>query len=162
MPTIATLQRRFDAFSNQKPDSCWTWTGSSRGPTGNKRPCLWVPELRQYLNAYRLSWMLRHGAWPSGVIMHRCDNGLRVNPAHLEEGDQGKNMRDAFARSRLEGHRRITMVRTQDGWEWTSPAAVVEVYRTSSAMVLAVVPVAGTTGRASTREHPSEESTPIA
>ena len=45
-----------------------------------------------------------HGKKPKGtVIAHRCDNGLCVNPAHLEAKTQLQNMRDCAMKGRI-GH----------------------------------------------------------
>jgi hypothetical protein len=95
--------------------------------------------MKQWVSAYRLAWMLRHGAWPSGVIMHRCDNGFCVNPDHLEEGDQHRNMRDARTRGRTLGQNCMTMVRTDDGWVWEAPRIAIEVGRTDRAILLVIV-----------------------
>lgn len=43
------------------------------------------------------------------VVAHTCDNGLCVNPDHLEAITEGQNIRDAFARHRYKrGFKKFT------------------------------------------------------
>ena len=86
-------------------DDCWTWTGSKCGrdgyggfsvargkPRGQQAP--------KY--AHRAAYELTHGPIPAGLsILHRCDNPICVNPAHLFLGTQADNMKDAAAKGRL-------------------------------------------------------------
>jgi|SRR5579875_1134712 len=80
---------------------CWVWTGQ-RATTGygslsrNRRPYM----------SHRLSWELHFGEIPEGTgahgvcVLHRCDNRLCVNPAHLFLGSQADNVRDMDAKGR--------------------------------------------------------------
>jgi hypothetical protein len=51
--------------------------------------------------AHRVSWFLEHGKWPEQNILHTCDTPLCVNPAHLIDGSQAENMRQAIERGRV-------------------------------------------------------------
>lgn len=90
--------------------SCWEWTGAQcgsqsmrygvftggewyRGPNGKLK--------RRLISAHRWAYMRFVGAVPDGmVVMHKCDNGLCVRPAHLQVGTQSDNIRDMYAKGR--------------------------------------------------------------
>jgi hypothetical protein len=82
-------------------DDCWRWKGttSRRGGYG----VFPVPKLRKGgVHAHRVAYVLAHGSIPAGMcVMHRCDNPPCVNPAHLQLGTHGDNIRDAFAKGRM-------------------------------------------------------------
>ena len=76
--------------------SCWVWT-SWKGREGYGR--LTVGGKTKY--AHRTSWELAHGEIPRGqFVLHRCDNKLCVNPAHLFLGTQADNIRDMTGKNR--------------------------------------------------------------
>jgi hypothetical protein len=48
---------------------------------------------------YRIVWRHLNGDIPKALyVLHKCDNGLCVNPEHLELGTQRQNMLDAVSR----------------------------------------------------------------
>jgi len=61
--------------------------------------------------AHRISFAIAYG-WVPAVVMHTCDNPPCINPNHLNDGTQGDNMRDAFAKARMVNfhsrHHRLT------------------------------------------------------
>ena len=107
------IAERFAAMV-QKTEGCWLWTGSvsggwygqiQSGPRGG-RPLL----------AHRLSYELHVGPIPDGLyVLHRCDNGLCVNPDHLFLGTHDDNMHDRDTKNRVaHGERHCNARLTED------------------------------------------------
>lgn len=87
-------------------NSCWNWTAflSSKKKKGSRTfiPYGKIRVLGKYKLSHRVSWELHFGAIPNrSFVLHKCDNSKCVNPAHLELGDQSKNMKDCFNRKRI-------------------------------------------------------------
>lgn len=82
-----------------KTPTCWLWTGS-------RNTCRGQPwHGRMTINGsrvlvHRFSFFLAYGRWPQPMCLHKCDVPACVNPAHLEEGTNAKNMADMVARGR--------------------------------------------------------------
>jgi hypothetical protein len=93
-------RERFEEKFIPEPNSgCWIWTAATGGNARYRygefsfNGC---PEL-----AHRVSWILYRGDIPDGLnILHRCDNGLCVNPHHLFSGTQQDNMHDMIKKGR--------------------------------------------------------------
>jgi hypothetical protein len=76
---------------------CWRWTAGSRGTYGA------FTLHGVTIDAHRVSYAIANsGELPAGcVVMHRCDERLCVNPAHLRLGTYAENTRDARDKDRL-------------------------------------------------------------
>lgn len=102
-------------------DSCWIWKGHTRGNASGQYGIIDIAGKRH--SAHRYAWIIRNGPIPKlrgtdyrgTCVLHRCDNGLCVNPDHLRLGSHTDNMRDKIAKGRdtnankkycVNGHRR--------------------------------------------------------
>ncbi len=74
------------------PSACWPWLGYTHrvgyGRVGWKRR-VW--------GAHQVAWQISFGPIPKGLcVLHKCNNKLCVNPAHLKLGTHKDNMADAL------------------------------------------------------------------
>jgi hypothetical protein len=74
---------------------CHVWMGAKAG-NGYGRISLHG----RLVGAHRVAWMISQGARPAMHVLHKCDNPLCVNPAHLYEGTDADNTRDMISRGR--------------------------------------------------------------
>ena len=90
------LEERFWAKVDKKSEEeCWLWTASLRdGQYGSIK----VDGKTEF--AHRASWFLHHGTWPDGLLLHKCDTPLCVNPHHLSVGSHQDNVDDMFRKGR--------------------------------------------------------------
>ena len=94
-----TLKQRFwEKVDKIEPDKCWNWKASRSG-TGARYGQIKVNG--KMCKSHRISYEMAYGSIPNGMyILHRCDNGLCVNPNHLFIGNQFDNMRDCISKGR--------------------------------------------------------------
>lgn len=76
------------------PDACWPWTGS----TSNGYGVIKFDGVQHY--AHRKVAELSGLVLGDLSVLHRCDNPLCCNPAHLFLGTHDDNMRDMVAKGR--------------------------------------------------------------
>jgi hypothetical protein len=82
------------------PDECWPWTGAlnSRGYGVIHLP---RTEGNQLKLVHRMVIEVRDGPLLSAAeILHRCDNPVCCNPAHLQIGSHSDNMTDMAEKGR--------------------------------------------------------------
>jgi hypothetical protein len=95
----AHLERSFQLrVGPPDADGCWNWQGA--------RHCdgyglVSGQGIGRLVRAHRLSYAIEHGELAcDALVLHRCDNRLCVNPAHLYLGDQARNSLDIIERGR--------------------------------------------------------------
>lgn len=78
------------------PDECWGWTGSTDQSGYGMLAITPLPKSgRKMIRAHRVAWEVFRGPIPEGAcVLHRCDNPICTNPAHLFLGTRQDNNRD--------------------------------------------------------------------
>ena len=90
-----SLRERFYARALMR-DGCWGWR--NKPARGGYAHMLWQGKTHR---AHRLSWRIHHGPIPDGLcVLHRCDNPMCTNPAHLFLGTDLDNVRDRDLKGR--------------------------------------------------------------
>ena len=93
-----TIRQRLLQKVKQIPNGCWEWQGSVTGNNGygNMR----IPN-KGLAYVHRLSYVMHNGIIPNGMkVLHKCDNSLCCNPAHLILGTQLDNIKDRDMKGR--------------------------------------------------------------
>lgn len=75
---------------------CWLWTGAIVRGYGQ----LWIGGRHAYAHRVSLEFRLGRSLAKRMFACHHCDTPACVNPAHLYEGTNSDNMRDASVRGR--------------------------------------------------------------
>lgn len=90
------MQRFWDKVD--KTDGCWLWT-AARNTKGYGR----FRVDGNLVSPHRFAYELEVGPIPNGLwVLHHCDNPRCVNPGHLFLGTHSDNMRDSFAKGRMD------------------------------------------------------------
>ncbi len=76
---------------------CWNWSGGIWNDTGRGR----VKIKGMWFATHRLSWELAISPIPDGLwVLHKCDNGLCLNPDHLFLGTCLDNVKERQQKGR--------------------------------------------------------------
>lgn len=94
---LSEISERFwNGVSVGEPESCWMWN-RHRDPRGYGR----INIFHHVWLAHRISFLLNNGHLEESMhICHHCDNPPCCNPAHLFEGTDLDNQRDACLKGR--------------------------------------------------------------
>ena len=121
---MVPIEKRFATKYEVVASGCWEWVGSKLGDHGYGG--IW--RNGRFALAHRVSFEIHVGPIPAGgIICHRCDNPICVNPAHLYAGTTEDNVADRVARNR--GFRAAG---TRNGHARLTEAAVAEIRRRSA------------------------------
>jgi hypothetical protein len=92
---MSSLRDRFNSKIKVTP-SCWVWTASI-GSTGYGQ----ISASGGPKKAHRVSYEMHIGPIPDGLcVLHKCDNPVCVNPAHLFLGTRTENAKDKVSKGR--------------------------------------------------------------
>lgn len=81
-----------------RSDNCWDWK-AAKDKNGYGRMTLKAGITHP--KAHQVSWYLTHGDIPKGLcVLHKCDNPICSNPAHLFLGTHLDNTRDMISKNR--------------------------------------------------------------
>jgi hypothetical protein len=93
---------RFDTFADrfwkkvEKTATCWIWLGATTVGYGR------IKISKKAHLAHRVSYIMAYGYLEDHeYVLHRCDNRRCVRPSHLFKGSHSDNMKDAYAKGRL-------------------------------------------------------------
>lgn len=105
MAVRQTVEKRFwSKVAIGGSTECWEWQGAVCRSNKRHRSfygTFWDGEKTG--GVHRFSYRIAKGEIPTGLLIrHRCDNGLCVNPDHLEIGTQLDNMRDVRERNPIQ------------------------------------------------------------
>jgi hypothetical protein len=80
------------------PNGCWNWTGAITYNSTKSSAYGRCRHNGKLWRVHRLSYMLHHPVvWDDSVlILHKCNNSLCFNPAHLYIGTVSDNTHDSI------------------------------------------------------------------
>lgn len=106
---IYRLKWRIWSRAEKRPSGCVEWVGTRDRSKGS--PDLYYGVMKhggRSHRVHRLVYALTNGPIPHGlVVRHKCDNGLCINPDHLEIGTIAQNNQDREDRGRTRRGSRV-------------------------------------------------------
>ena len=101
-PRGLTEAEAFAWFMPGEPpeEGCWDWTGATTRPRkGYGKILMWG---KRTVLAHHISYRIYKGPIPTGLnVLHSCDRGICVQPAHLHLGTLVQNSRQMVHRRRM-------------------------------------------------------------
>lgn len=79
-------------------DGCWIWTGAFRGK--ENYGAFYLDGKTLAAHRFSFEFFKNETIQPRMNVLHSCDNRKCVNPNHLEQGTQKKNLSDCVKRGR--------------------------------------------------------------
>ncbi len=97
---LSLIHRFWSKVEVMGEDDCWEWKSPSIAAGYG---VIFTIKDDRYVGiaSHRCSWELHYGPIPdSEHVLHRCDNGLCVNPRHLFLGSNADNIKDRVSKGR--------------------------------------------------------------
>lgn len=93
---------RFEEKISPEPNTgCWIWVAATHTQSHIEYGSFRIYADQNPWRAHRASWELHVGTVPDDLcVLHKCDNGLCVNPAHLFLGTTQDNNADKMRKGR--------------------------------------------------------------
>ena len=86
------IERVWSKVTIKGPDECWPWTGTLDSRKYGVIKLRAHPLKPKMVKAHRLMYLFSGGDI-SDFVLHRCNNPICCNPAHLYKGNHGDNMK---------------------------------------------------------------------
>lgn len=109
-PMPETVEQKLERLIDRTggPDACWPWTGTRLNKAGYGVIDMYGWGRAWQLRAHRAAYEQAHGPITGGLsVLHRCDNRVCCNPAHLFLGTREDNIRDMWAKGRQSKYDRM-------------------------------------------------------
>jgi len=90
--------RLFAKIDKRGPDECWPWLAGTNGNGGYGK--IWFEGKLQYATHIMIFLTTGNHVPLDKCVCHTCDNGNRVNPAHLWVGTLAENNQDKLIKGR--------------------------------------------------------------
>lgn len=92
LTTVRLMGSFWEKVDKGAPDACWAWKGFTKQSGHGLTSMNGLP-----MHTSRKAWILTHGPIKDGLqVLHRCDNAICCNPAHMHLGTRIDNMIDMW------------------------------------------------------------------
>lgn len=93
--TLTTIERFMRSFTKHEGDACWIWNLKPDAYGYGQMGIRGAEGEMTTRKAHRVSYEIFCGKIPKNIsVLHKCDNPICINPAHLFLGTKTDNMND--------------------------------------------------------------------
>jgi hypothetical protein len=104
-------ERFWEKVDRRGPADCWNWTAGTVGQGNAERGIFWMNGRNEIASRASMTLAGKTTLDSPLLVLHSCDNGLCVNPAHLFLGTHKDNSQDCAAKGRLGQQKRTHCLR---------------------------------------------------
>jgi len=109
-PMPETVDQKLERFVDRSggPDACWPWRGGRVNRAGYGLIDMYGHGRAWQVRAHRAAYEQTNGPIVGDLsVLHRCDNRVCCNPAHLFLGTRADNIRDMWTKGRQSKYDRM-------------------------------------------------------